>query len=69
MTSSDPSFLIKSIKGKHLRPIGTYVDDTISAGSTQLANDYSGIEERFDEKSRKYDNFKFSGMQVETLPN
>lgn len=68
-TFSDPALFFKVIHGQVTGLIGSYVDDTISAGNNDFVELSKLTEHTFDSKQRKYDTFKFSGMEIESLPN
>lgn len=65
-TISDAALFFKCIDAQLRGIIGTYVDDTISAGSTEFDMESKITEEKFESKIREYDNFKFAGMEIET---
>lgn len=68
-TISDATLFFKCIDGQPRGVIGTYVDDTISAGNKDFENETKITEQKCDSKNREYDNFKFGGIEIETMDN
>ena len=62
----DLSLFFKKLHGKLQGLSGMYVDDGTHAGNKEFEKDNERIEKRFHSKPREFDNFKFSGITVET---
>lgn len=63
-TNGDHSFFARHTKLSGIT--GTQVDDTISAGSPKFENESQQTEQQFHLSKFIYDNFKFSGNEIET---
>lgn len=64
-TAVDLSFFFKVVSGKLQGMIGTYVDDTLCAGTNDFHETSTATERKFESKERKYDSFTFVGIQVD----
>lgn len=65
-TTGHLSFFYKrDEKGMFIGMVGAYVDDTISAGTTEFEGQAEETESRFEAKDRTYDSFTFAGIRVE----
>ena len=63
---SDLSLFTKHVKGRLKGLAGTYVDDSILAGTTGFMQTTSKTAKRFDSKKKVLDNFVFAGIEVST---
>ena len=68
-TISDPALFFKRVGGKIMGMLGCYVDDTLSAGNQPFDESSKLTEKTFQAKSREYNNFKFSGVEIESIEN
>lgn len=66
-TLSDSELFFKVINGEISGLIGTYVDDSISAGNKTFEECSTITGKMFESKGRQYHNFKFAGMEIETI--
>ena len=64
-TAGDLSFFFKVLHGKLQGVVGTYVDDTLCAGTKYFENESEITARMFDAKKREYEKFTFAGVQVE----
>ena len=64
-SDSDLSFYIHHANDELFRLTGTYVEDFCSAGHDSFGAMSSLIEDHFDSKERKYDDFHFEGVDVQ----
>lgn len=63
---NDPVFFYKNLGEELIGLCGTYVDDTLHAGTNEYLKLCEETEKRFKCKPRDYDNFQFSGMEINT---
>ena len=66
---NNPAFFYKKLGEELVRLCGTYVDDTLHAGTDEYLKLCDQTEKRFNCKPRDYDNFKFSGIEINTEDN
>lgn len=66
-TPADYRFFIKKERAKLMGLMGTYVDDTISAGSPELEELNKKKEQKFESKAKEYYNFRLAGVYVKKL--
>lgn len=66
-TVADYSFFFKMVRGKLMGLMGTYVDDTISAGTEDFEKHTNITESKFESKPTEFDNFRFAGVYVKKI--
>lgn len=66
---SDASLYFKRISHNLAGICAFYVDDTLHAGSETYSRLVKKIEEKFQYKSREWDNVSFSGVQFAKVSN
>lgn len=64
---TDPALFFKTIDGQLRGVVGCYVDDTISTGDSDFQKESLLTGEKFESKPREEKNFKFAGMEIETI--
>lgn len=64
-TAGDFSFFVKVVSGKLQGMMGTYVDDTLCAGTNDFHETSTATERKFESKERKYDSFTLACIQVD----
>lgn len=66
---SDLSLFFKNNNRRLLGIPARYVDDTISAGNESHEREGDSTKNKFETKPRRYDHFKFAGMEILTPPD
>ena len=66
-TAGDLSLFFKFANGKLSGLMGTYVDDSLLAGTKEFLMHTDKTLKKFDSKDREYDNTRFAGVYIETL--
>lgn len=65
---SDPALFFKVICGHVEGRIRSFVDDTTYAGKDDFQESSKPTPLTFESKQREYNSFKFSAMEIESLP-
>lgn len=65
--TSDMALFFKAAQGRLSGIMGTYVDDTVSVGTSSFLKASKATDDRFETKQREFDNTRFAGVYIEQL--